>query len=291
MLNQKSNLMKTLIYITLALALFFTSILSAQDFKGIATYKSQRKMDIQLDSTHMNDDMRNQMLAMLKKQFEREYTLTFNNEASIYKQVEQLDRPSSMSNEGMQVVMVGSGDSDLLYKNIKENRYVNQNELFSKLFLIKDQLDIPEWVLEKETKNIGEYTCLKATYKRTVMMNTSMSVSVNGDGDEEEPEEEEVEQTITAWYTLQIPVSHGPGNYSGLPGLILEVSDGSETILCSKIVLNPKEGVSIKEPNKGKVVNQTDYDAIMEKKMDEMNERMNSNRRNDGNSIEIRIGG
>jgi len=283
--------MKTLIYITLGLTMLFTSIVSAQDFKGIATYKSQRKMDIQLDSTHMNEDMRKQMMDMLKKQFEREYTLTFSNEASIYKQVEQLDKPNAMGNEGMQVVMVGSGDSDVLYKNVKENRYVNQNEMFSKLFLIKDKLEIPEWKLEKETKNIGEYTCLKATYKRNVMMNTSMSMSINGDGDDEEPEEEEVEQTITAWYTLQIPVKHGPGNYNGLPGLILEVSDGSETILCSKIVLNPKDGVSIKEPTKGKVVDQVEYDAIMEKKMNEMNERMNSNRRNDGNSIEIRIGG
>jgi GLPGLI family protein len=283
--------MKTLIYITLGLTLLFTSIVSAQDFKGIATYKSQRKMDIQLDSTHMNEDMRKQMLAMLKKQFEREYTLTFNNEASIYKQVEQLDKPSAMANGGMEVVMVGTGDSDVLYKNVKEDRYSNQNELFSKLFLIKDKLEVPEWTLEKDTKNIGEYTCFKATYKRKVMMNNSMSMSINGDGDDEESEEEEVEQTITAWYTLQIPVSHGPGNYSGLPGLILEVSDGTETILCSKIVLNPKDGVSIKEPTKGKVVDQEEYDAIMEKKMNEMSERMNSNRRDDGNSIEIRIGG
>ena len=283
--------MKTLIFITLGLTLLFTSIMSAQDFKGIATYKSQRKMDIQLDSTHMNEDMRKQMLAMLKKQFEREYTLTFNNDESIYKQVEQLDKPSAMANGGMEVVMVGSGDSDLLYKNVKENRYVNQNELFSKLFLVKDQMETPEWILEKETKNIGEYTCFKATFKRKVMMNSSMSVRINGDGDDEEPQEEEVEQTITAWYTLQIPVSHGPSNYTGLPGLILEVNDGSETILCSKIVLNPKDGISIKEPTKGKVVDQAEYDAIMEKKMNEMNERMNSNRREDGNSIEIRIGG
>jgi hypothetical protein len=63
--------MKTLIYLTLALTVLFTAIVSAQDFKGIATYKSQRKLDIQLDSTHMNDEMQNQMMAMLKKQFEK----------------------------------------------------------------------------------------------------------------------------------------------------------------------------------------------------------------------------
>jgi GLPGLI family protein len=47
--------------------------------------------------------------------------------------------------------------------------------------------------------------------------------------------------TITAWYTPEIPVNQGPENYWGLPGLILEINDGKTVILCSKIVLNPKE--------------------------------------------------
>ena len=283
--------MKILIYVSLALTLFFTSLLSAQDFKGIATYKSQRKMDIQMDSTQMNSDMHKQMMAMLKKQFEKEYTLNFNNNESIYKEVEDLDKPSSANSGGMVVMVAGSGDGDLLYKNIKENRFANQSDLFGKIFLIKDELNQPEWKLEKETKNIGEYTCFKATFKRMVTMSSSMTMSVNSDEEPEEPEVEEVEQTVTAWYTLQIPVKHGPGNYSGLPGLILEVNDGSESILCSKIILNPKGGITINEPKKGKVVTQEKFETILEKKMTEMNEQNNSGRRDDGNSIEIRIGG
>jgi len=283
--------MKILLYISLAITLFFTSLLSAQDFKGIATYKSQRKMDIQMDSTQMNSDMYKQMMAMLKKQFEKEYTLNFNKNESIYKEVEDLDKPSSMSSGGMVVMVAGSGDGDLLYKNIKENRFANQSDLLGKIFLIKDELEQPEWEMEKETKNIGEYTCFKATVKRMATMSSSMTMSVNSDEETKEPEVEEVEQTVTAWYTLQIPVKHGPGNYSGLPGLILEVNDGSESILCSKIILNPKGGITINEPKKGKVVSQEKFDTIMEKKMTEMNEQNNSGRRDDGNSIEIRIGG
>jgi GLPGLI family protein len=283
--------MKTLLYVTLALTLFFTSLLSAQDFKGIATYKSQRKMDIQMDSTQMNSDMQKQMMAMLKKQFEKEYTLKFNNNESIYKEVENLDKPSSMGNGGMQIVIAGSGEGDLLYKNISENRFANQSDLFGKIFLIKDKLDQPEWKLEKDTKSIGEYTCFKATFKRMVRISSQMTMTINADEETEESEPEEEEQTVTAWYTLQIPVKHGPGNYSGLPGLILEVNAGGETILCSKIVLNPKEGVDIKEPTKGKVVNQEKFESIMEKKMNEMDEQFNSNRHDDGNRIEIRIGG
>ena len=283
--------MKILLYISLAITLFFTTLLSAQDFKGIATYKSQRKMDIQMDSTQMDGDMHKQMMAMLKKQFEKEYSLNFNNNESIYKEVEDLDKPSGMSSGGVVVMVAGSGDGDLLYKNIKENRFANQSDLLGKIFLIKDELEQPEWKMEKETKNIGEYTCFKATFKRMVTMSSSMTMSVNSDEEAEEPEVEAVEQTVTAWYTLQIPVQHGPGNYSGLPGLILEINDGSESILCSKIILNPNGGVTINEPKKGKVVTQEKFDTIMEKKMTEMNEQNNSGRREDGNSIEIRIGG
>lgn len=283
--------MKILLYITIALSLFFTSLLSAQDFKGIATYKSQRKMDIKLDSTKMNDEMHLQMMAMLKKQFEKEYTLEFNNNESLYKEAESLDKPTGASSSGIQIELMGSGEGDVLYKNLAENRYASQSDLFGKIFLINDTLEQPEWKLEKETKNIGEYTCFKATFKRKVMMSSSMTMSVNSKEEPKEPEQKEIEQTVTAWYTLQIPVKHGPGNYSGLPGLILEVSDGSETILCSRIIINPKDGVSIEEPKKGKKVNKKEFETILEKKMKEMDEQYNSGRRDDGHSIEIRIGG
>ncbi len=54
------------------------------------------------------------------------------------------------------------------------------------------------------------------------------------------------EVTVTAWYTLDIPISQGPGEYWGLPGLILEVSEGRTAILCSKITLNPKEKIPLR---------------------------------------------
>src|SRR5690606_30717868 len=111
------------------------------------------------------------------------------------------------------------------------------------------------------------------------------------DGEDEEAAVEEI-QTVTAWYTPQIPVSNGPSTYWGLPGLILEVNDGSETLLCTKIVLNNKEAIKIDEPKKGKKVSQEEYDKIVKEKTDEMKERyQNSGRKGDGNSFQIKIGG
>ena len=274
-----------LFIITLSLGV---SDVFSQNIQGIATYKSQRKMDIQLDST-MNDGMKEQIMAMLKKQSERTYYLEFTNDESQYKQEVKLDDDSVIEGGGMKLVIAGNGGgNDVLYKNLKENRYADQVEIFGKEFLIKDALENRDWVMEKETKNIGEYTCFKATYTttRTVMVAESSS-----DGENKEVTSEE-EVTVMAWYTPQIPVKNGPANYGGLPGLILEVNDGSETILCSKIVLNPEKGLAIKEPTKGKVVTATEYEEIMEKKMKEMNEQFEGDgRREGGNQMRIRIGG
>lgn len=282
--------MKTLFTITLFFSMLFCSSLLSQDLRGIATYKTQRKMDVQLDSTKMDDGMRTQIMAMLKKQFEKEYELEFTSTESIYKEVVSLEKPRA-ANDGMQIVVASTDGSDILYKNLKENRFVSQNELFSKQFLVLDSIKQPNWELHKDTKNIGEYTCFKATYKRMVTVTNSMMSSGN-ENDSEASEEKEEEQLITAWYTPQIPLKNGPARYNGLPGLILEVSDGSETILCSKIVLNPKEGISISEPSKGKKVSQAEFEAIMDKKMKEQAELFENNRGNhDGNSIEIKIGG
>ncbi|WP_299889027.1 GLPGLI family protein [uncultured Lacinutrix sp.] len=80
------------------------------------------------------------------------------------------------------------------------------------------------------------------------------------------------EVEVVAWYTMQIPVNQGPGEYWGLPGLILEVNSGKTTILCSKIVMNPDEKEEIKRPAKGKEVTRKEYNEIIKKKMEEMRE-------------------
>jgi GLPGLI family protein len=273
--------------IVLLCLVFAVAIANTQDFQGIATYKTHTKLDIKLDSSQMGGQMHDQMMSMLKKQFEKTYKLTFNKEESIYKEEEQLEAPKP---QGMVMVMVETGGSDVMYKNTKENRYTNQNESFSKVFLIQDELKKIDWVLGSETKNIGDYTCYKATYKREVEVMES-GISINKDKEfDNKVELKEIE--VVAWYTPQIPVNSGPGNYYGLPGLILEVNDDSQSIMCSKIVLNPESKVKISEPTKGKKITQEKYDAIMDKKMKEMQNRYDSEHRGrDGETIEIRIGG
>ncbi|WP_431158947.1 GLPGLI family protein [Winogradskyella poriferorum] len=276
--------------IVVALAVVFTTAIGAQEFQGVATYKTQRKVDIKLDSTQVNSDLQAKMLEMMKKQFQKTFLLTFNKEASIYKQEEELDKPNVGMGDGIQIVSIGGGGgSDVLYKNTKEERYAEQVDTYGKIFLVKDNIEKLDWKLGSETKHIGEYQCFKATYTKMV---EKPRIAFDDDEVDLDKEPEMEERTVTAWYTPQIPVNNGPDNYQGLPGLILEVHDGKLTIICSKIVLNPEDKVEIAEPTKGKEVNQEAYEKIMEKKAKEMMERYRPRSGDrEGESISIRIGG
>lgn len=272
--------------ILIALILISNTII-AQNFQGIATYKSHRKLDIKLDSTKMNSDMQKHVLAMMKKQFEKTYLLSFNNNESNYMEEVNLESPKAGN---AQIVMIGEGDSGEIYKNRKENRFANQSDMFGKLFLIKGELQKHEWKLENDKKNIGNYTCYKAT-KTIVREKTESSFSLNNNDKDKNKEVKLETITVIAWYTTKIPVNFGPREYHGLPGLILEINDGLETLICSKIVINPEKKINIYEPQKGKIVNQEKYDKIMLIKIKEMENIYQREDRNGGDKIEIRIDG
>ena len=173
---------------------------------------------------------------------------------------------------------------------MKEQRFAEQVDTYGKIFLVKDTIEKIDWKPGSETKFIGEYRCYKATY--TKMVEKPRVVYGSDDESEKEKALEMEERTVTAWYTPEIPINNGPDNYQGLPGLILEVRDGKLTIICSKIVLNPKNKLEIKEPEKGKVVTQEKYEEIMDKKAKEMMEKFSPNRNGRvGESMTIRIGG
>ena len=271
--------------ISYALFLLIYSI-SAQEFSGNATYKTHRKSSIELDSTTLatNPGIQEQLDAQMRKMFQKTYILDFTKSESMFKQKQELDGPKVPKSSGA-IIMIGgmAGGRDVLYKNIKEKRMANKTDLMGKIFLIKDNLVSYDWELTGETKNIGNYTCYKAVFEKE-----EESIEIKMLDGEVKEEKGIKKRTIVAWYTTDIPIGNGPKNYGGLPGLILEVNDGNETIVCSEIILNPKEIKEIKEPTKGKIVTRKKFDDISIEKSKEM---MNRYRSRDGKGMEIEIGG
>lgn len=266
--------------------ILFTSIVNfAQKFEGKATYKTHRKFDLKLNKDGKPlTDMQKSIRDQLRKQFQKTFTLNFTKDASIYTQNQELAKPQAKKDK-YNVTITISGSADILYKNIAEKRFAKQTEISGKRFLIKDELKNQDWKLTSETKNIGQYTCYKATRSREV---ERMKFST----EEGKEKKEKVTINTVAWYTPQIPISNGPAHYWGLPGLILEIQEGKQTIVCSEIVLNPSEKIVLEEPKKGKKVTQKEYDDINEKQRKEMMERYRSKRKSkDGSTTIIEIGG
>jgi len=278
--------MKLLVLKTFMLSCLISGSMFAQDFSGRATYKTHRKSSFELDSTTIaaNPGIQEQMEAQMRKMFQKTFTLDFTKSESMYKEEQELDAPKGPSaNGGVMVMMMGGdGSSDILYKNISQNRMAHKTELMGKVFLIKDNLVAYDWELTGETKNIGIYTCYKAVYERE-----EESIEINMIDGEVKEEKVTKKTTLVAWYTTDVPVSNGPNNYGGLPGLILEVNDGDLTIVCSELVLNPKKVKEIIEPVKGKIVARKKFEDIAKEKTKEMMDRYKTR---DG-GMRIQIGG
>ncbi|MFY7935896.1 MAG: GLPGLI family protein [Flavobacterium sp.] len=75
---------------------------------------------------------------------------------------------------------------------------------------------------------------------------------------------------ITAWYTTEISISNGPSLYWGLPGLILEIEENGDKLICSKVVINPRKKAKIKMPNKKSIISVVEYEEILKKKSKEI---------------------
>lgn len=289
--------------ITLLLIIAGFTAVKAQNFQGIAVYESKTSTSDLKSRFEGNKDITPEMRKMIedrmKGMFEKTFILNFDQTVSIYKEEEKLESPGQQNPFGGGVKMMSSimGGGGTFYKNIKEKNYTVDKEFMGKEFLVKDSLPKLNWKIESETKQIGGYNCFKATAVRKVSKSDLRNVKFKDDKKQSGKTEtkttnimEELEMpeniTITAWYTPEIPVSHGPENYWGLPGLILEANDGKTTVLCSKITLNPKEKASIKAPSNGKVVSQKEYDEIVVKKMEEVR-KMNSGP--NGNMMQMRM--
>ena len=270
--------------------------LQAQDtFQGKAIYQTKTKLEVDFSGSGIPADRIKMIEERMKSQMERAYELNFNKTASIYKEEEQLETAGGPG--GMRMMMIGGSGRGAYYKNIQTKKSATESEFSGKNFLIKDDLKSYEWKMEQETKMIGQNLCFKAT---TVIDMPARNMQIqfgrraqnrdNEEEEEKEPEGPKMEPTIvTAWYTMEIPVGHGPGDYWGLPGLILEVNYQNTSILCTKIIMNPKDKKEIVEPTKGKVVTQEEYETILREKMEEMRERMQNERQKGGSGHRIMI--
>lgn len=103
----------------------------------------------------------------------------------------------------------------LVYKDYKESWLYSKKDIAFKYFIVKDSLDIFNWKIEDETKEILGYTCQLA--------------KVNFRG-----------RNYKAWFTTELPQG-GPWKYDGLPGMILEMKTENQFVSFEAVTIERKK--------------------------------------------------
>ncbi|MCD8072905.1 MAG: GLPGLI family protein, partial [Alistipes sp.] len=93
-----------------------------------------------------------------------------------------------------------SGENFNVYKNYPAGKITYTDKIGNGWYLYEEDATPQQWHLHDKTKEIEGYECRMAT------------CTFRG-------------RNYTAWYTPEIPLGEGPWKFSGLPGLILEVTD------------------------------------------------------------------
>ncbi|MEO0468266.1 MAG: GLPGLI family protein [Bacteroidota bacterium] len=195
------------------------------------------------------------MAAMLPEFQTSQQSLKFNESMSLYKPAEEQEDTEINRTEGdNEFRFVMRRPETALFKDMEAAKRTELRELFGKRFLIEDALVEYKWKLGAEQKEIHGYVCQKA-----MLQDTS--------------------RTVEAWFTPQIPISNGPGNFGQLPGMILELSidDGERTYTAKEINMGAEHVKDMNPPKKGKIVSQEEFDAIQKAKLEEMNAEMGGN--------------
>jgi GLPGLI family protein len=228
----------------LLFSLLFTTILSAQNtLQGKVFYTisfksfTEQQVDSILEKGNRPKSTQPFIRKMLMNSKDVTGILEFSKNESLY-QVENKMRNGAK--KGLNMTLMAAGSNNIYYINSIKKDYYKQLNYAEPLRI---DLSATKWSITQETKNIGSYQCFKAISVKRMRKNKPAVTTI-------------------AWFTPVIPVSFGPINCFGLPGLILEVSYMRTTIKATKIVLNPKEKIAIKKPTEGKRMTKDEYEEM-----------------------------
>ena len=228
----------------LVLLLFVPMLVKAQQ-QGEITYVTKVTFEFQMDGDQNNAD---RIREMMPNQRAFNNVLYFKDGKALYV-ADQNDEPDEIrhSEGDAQFVVRMSTPDNQIYHNLNQNEKLESREFLGKYFLISGEPEKYNWKLTGATKTVAGYNCQEATFSDST-------------------------QTVTAWFTPEIPVSLGPGNFGQLPGIILaiDIDNGKRIIEASEIKLTAIDEDKIVQPKKGKKVSQQEFDEIVEKKMEEL---------------------
>jgi GLPGLI family protein len=194
------------------------------------------------------------------------FELTFGNNQSIWKHVDEEEDNDEFGGNGMRIRMVGPGQNDIVFYDFTNAKKVEQREMFDKKFIVADSIQKLNWKLTGETQTILGHVCQKATAQ-----NIAKRMQMNMDNGKIERKEITDTSMVIAWFTADVPVPAGPEVQGQLSGLILALDMNNGRMSYKATEISTKADLaSIKEPVKGKKVTPAEFNEERNKMMDEM---------------------
>lgn len=231
--------MKILFLLTASL---FTLPLYAQHTSGTISYEEKLTIDLK------GQDIPESMRAFVPKEQKSVKVLYFNADQSLYEngKAGKDEGSEEFEQDGMKIRMERSRPDEKIFVDFKSREKLAQRDLMGRMFLVKETVSPEKWKFTNRQKNILGMPCQEA-YRM----------------DEKD--------SVTAWYTTAIPVSGGPKDFAGLPGMILEVNVGDNvSIKATRVDHTEDVAKKIKAPTKGKAVTEAEYNKLSEEKIKEL---------------------
>lgn len=155
--------------------------------------------------------------------------LYINNQSSIYTEAKAMQLDSIFNelqegrlNEGYLLANMHSlpkpKDPARIVKEYKEEKITNHNKIGTNAYMYTEDMQIGEWKLLDEKKEIHNFQCQLA------------EIEFGG-------------RVWQAYYTTDLPLSDGPYKFSGLPGLIVLLQDIEEHYSFEMLRLDPIEEI------------------------------------------------
>jgi GLPGLI family protein len=260
------------IQLAFALLVALTTTVKAQMKEGKISYERKTNMHRNIPDP--------QMKSMIPEFRTDKFELIFNESASLFRSVVDDEAPDPFANAGG-----GGGGMRMNFRmpatttftDIAKQTQYEERAFFEKEFLIVDSLKQYKWKLSEESKTIAKQLCKKATTMITApQMSMRMNVRMNRGGENNtdsaattpmKPKETE----LVVWYAENIPVSVGPDNYSGLPGVIMEMDlDNGATVTTAVEVSAKYPKKELVQPTKGEKMTRAQFQENMQKLIQDM---------------------
>jgi GLPGLI family protein len=145
-------------------------------------------------------------------------------------------------------------DDYLITRDFSKKTLMEYKEMLGKSYLVIDTLQAPKWKILNEIKEVAGYVCMKAS-----TFNETKS------------------QDVIAWFAMDLPVSAGPEEYYGLPGMILEleIDKGAVTVTAVSVFPNKEQKIpDLPKKMKGKKIDVALQNQLIKKYITEQ-ESMN----------------